>query len=126
MHADRRRLNETNPNETYVQPSQSCTPPHPHRLATSRSLSAIRRLASFYRDLLDLQIVRDAGNPLTGDAVLLSGDPLREDHELVLLSNPAVGFFLRDPEGNAVGIYLARSEPRHDRPCSAIARRSTA
>jgi catechol 2,3-dioxygenase-like lactoylglutathione lyase family enzyme len=46
-----------------------------------------RRVAAFYRDLLDLQIVRDGGNQLTGDAVLLSGDPGREDHELMLLTN---------------------------------------
>lgn len=48
-----------------------------------------RRVAAFYRDLLDLQIVRDAGNQLTGDAILLSGDPVQEDHELVLFTNPA-------------------------------------
>jgi len=112
-----------------------------------------RRVAAFYRDLLDLEIVRDGGNPLTGDAVLLSGDPSREDHELVLFTNPAaehiafrvetarqlralyvrakqrglavpyaldsavaLGFFVRDAEGNAVEIYLARSRPGHDRP----------
>ena len=111
-----------------------------------------RRAAAFYRDLLDLQIVRDGGNQLTGDAVLLSGDPHREDHELVLFKNPAaehiafrvetahqlkalytrarqrgldipyaldssvaVGFFVRDPEKNAVEIYLARSRPARDR-----------
>ena len=127
------------------------TPPHLAHVAIA--VREPQRLAAFYHDLLDLQIVRDAANPLTGDAVLLSGDPLREDHELVLLSNPAaehiafrvdtapqlralyvrarqrdldipyaldssvaVGFFLRDPEGNAVEIYLARSKPGHDRP----------
>jgi catechol-2,3-dioxygenase len=117
---------------------------------------AVRRppaVAAFYRDLLGLQIVRNAGNSLSGDAVLLSSDPTREDHELVLFTNSdaehiafrvdaadqlralharakqrgvqipyaldssvAVGFFIRDPEGNAVEIYLARSKPGHDRP----------
>jgi len=111
------------------------------------------RVAAFYRDLLGLQITRQGGNPLTGHAVLLSGDPAREDHELALFSNRgaqhvafrvatvdqlrslydrakehglaipyaldssvAVGFFLRDPEDNAVEIYLARSRPGQDRP----------
>jgi catechol 2,3-dioxygenase-like lactoylglutathione lyase family enzyme len=53
------------------------------------SVDAPRRVAAFYRDLLGLQIVREASNPLTGDAVLLSGDSVREDHELVLFTNPA-------------------------------------
>jgi catechol-2,3-dioxygenase len=111
------------------------------------------RVAEFYRDLLGLQITRHGGNPLTGGAVLLSGDPAREDHELVLFTNRgaehvafrvataerlrilynraeqhglaipyaldssvALGFFLRDPEGNAVEIYLARRRPGRDRP----------
>ena len=111
------------------------------------------RAAEFYRELLDLQIVREASNPLIGDAVMLSGDPVREDHELVLVTNRsaehiafrvetlehlrtvyarakrrglqipyalhsgvAVGFFVRDPEGNAVEIYLARSDQRTERP----------
>jgi catechol-2,3-dioxygenase len=111
------------------------------------------RAAEFYRDLLDLRIVRQTSNPLAGDAVLLSGDRGREDHELVFVNNPgaghvafrvdtleqlrafytrakrqrlpipyaldsgvALGFFVRDPEGNAVEIYLARPEPRNDRP----------
>jgi catechol-2,3-dioxygenase len=111
------------------------------------------RTAEFYRELLDLHVVRQTSNPLIGDAVLLSGDPAREDHELVLLtrrsaahiafrvatpeelrgiytrakrrglripyaldSGVAVGFFVRDPEGNAVEIYLARSDARNDRP----------
>jgi catechol-2,3-dioxygenase len=111
------------------------------------------RVADFYRELLDLQIVRQASNPLVGDAALLSGDPAREDHELVLVSNDnaqhiafrvdspeqlrtlyarakrqglqipyaldsgvAVGFFVRDPEGNAVEVYLPRSGGRSDRP----------
>jgi len=94
-----------------------------------------------YRDLLDLQIVRRTSNPLIGDAVLLSGDPADEDHELVLLTNRsaehiafrvhtleqlrvpyaldsgiALSFFVRDPEDNAVEVYLARSQPRHDQP----------
>lgn len=109
------------------------------------------RVAAFYRALLDLQIVRDGGNALTGRTVLLSGDPAREDHELVLLTNPrakhiafrvntleelrtlyrrakqqeqsipyaldssvALSFFLRDPENNAVEVYLRRSEPGRD------------
>jgi catechol-2,3-dioxygenase len=111
------------------------------------------RVADFYCLLLDLQVVRQTSNPLVGDAVLLSGDPAREDHELVLVTNPsathvafrvetleelrtvytrakehglkipyaldsgvAVGFFVRDPEGNAVEIYLACSGRRADRP----------
>jgi len=111
------------------------------------------RVADFYRELLDLQIVRQTSNPLVGDAALLSGDPGREDHELVLVSNGnaqhiafrvdtleqlrtlytrakrhglqipyaldsgiAVGFFVRDPEGNAVEIYLARRDRRTERP----------
>ena len=111
------------------------------------------RMAEFYRDLLDLQIVRRNSNPLIGDAVLLSGDPAREDHELVFLSNAgarhiafrvdtveqlrvlyrgakqrglqipyaldsgiAVGFFVRDPEGNAIEIYLAAHEAHRDKP----------
>lgn len=32
--------------------------------------------------------MRHGGNPLTGHAVVLSGDPAREDHELALFSNP--------------------------------------
>ena len=111
------------------------------------------RAAEFYRELLDLRIVRRASNRLAGDAVLLSGDPVREDHELVFVTNPgashiafrvdtpeqlrafytrakrqglpipyaldsgvAIGFFVRDPEGNTVEIYLARPQPRGDRP----------
>ena len=110
-------------------------------------------VGEFYRDLLDLQIVRRTSNPLIGDAVLLSGDPADEDHELVLLTNRsaehiafrvhtleqlralyarakerglevpyaldsgiALSFFVRDPEDNAVEVYLARSQPRHDQP----------
>jgi catechol 2,3-dioxygenase len=106
------------------------------------------RAADFYRAWLGLQIVRRTSNPLAGDAVLLSGDPRREDHELAVLTDPraghvafrvdtleqlrafytrakrqglpipyaldsgvALGFFVRDPEGNAVEIYLARPEP---------------
>lgn len=109
--------------------------------------------ARFYRDLLDLKVVRRTSNPLAGDAVLLSGDPVREDHELVFLTNGAgrhiafrvanveqlrtvygrakrrgiqiplaldsgiaVGFFVRDPEGNAVEIYVAAGAPHRDEP----------
>ena len=111
------------------------------------------RVAEFYRDLLELQIVRQTSNPAVGEAVLLSGDPAREDHELVLITNSAarhiafrverveqlrglynrakrmglqipyaldsgtaVGFFVRDPEGNAVEIYLAANEAHRDKP----------
>jgi catechol-2,3-dioxygenase len=110
-------------------------------------------VAEFYRDLLDLQLVRETSNPVTGEAVLLTGNPQREDHELVFLANPkaehiafrvstiddlrtlyrrakqrglpipyaldsgiAIGFFVRDPEGNAVEIYLALSRPRNEKP----------
>ena len=109
--------------------------------------------AEFYRELLGLKVVRQTSNPLIGDAVMLSGDPVREDHELVLVthrsaehiafrvqtlehlrtvyagakrqglripyaldSGVAVGFFVRDPEGNAVEIYLVRRDRRSDRP----------
>jgi catechol 2,3-dioxygenase len=109
--------------------------------------------AEFYQELLDLRIVRQTSNPLAGDAVLLSGDPDREDHELVFVNNPgaghiafrvdtleqlrafytrakrqglpipyaldsgvALGFFVRDPEGNAVEVYLARRQARGDWP----------
>jgi len=44
-------------------------------------------VAGFYEDLLDLQIVRQTRNALIGDAVLLSGRPVEEDHELGLLTN---------------------------------------
>ena len=117
------------------------------------SASDPERVADFYRGLLDLQVVRQTSNPLVGDAALLSGDPGREDHELVFVSNGnaqhiafrvdtleelralytrakrsglqipyaidsgiAVGFFVRDPEGNAIEIYLARSDRRTERP----------
>jgi hypothetical protein len=36
------------------------------------------RVAAFYHDLLDLQIVRHASSPLTGDAVLLSATRARK------------------------------------------------
>jgi catechol-2,3-dioxygenase len=112
-----------------------------------------RRLATFYQDLLDLQIVRQTSNSQTGTAVLLSGDPQLEDHELVFLTNPgarhlayrvdcveplrtiyrrakrrgleipfaldsgvALGFFVRDPEGNALEIYLRTDDPHRDKP----------
>jgi catechol-2,3-dioxygenase len=126
-------------------------PPHLGHLAITANDP--ERAAEFYRELLDLQIVRETSNPLIGDAVMLSGDPVREDHELVLVTNHsaahiafrvetleqlralytrakrrglqipyaldsgvAVGFFVRDPEGNAVEIYLARSGRRTERP----------
>jgi catechol-2,3-dioxygenase len=111
------------------------------------------RLGDFYQELVGLRIVRRTTSPLIGDSVLLSGDQAREDHELVLLTNPgarhiafrvnaleqlraiyerakrqglaieyaldsgiALGFFVRDPEGNAIEIYLAASRPRRDKP----------
>ena len=40
-----------------------------------------QRLAAFYRDLLELQIVRQTSNPQVGAAVLLSGDARVEDRE---------------------------------------------
>ena len=55
---------------------------HHHTMSTAKcprlghvaiSAREPHRVAAFYRDLLDLQIVRDGGNPLTGDAVLLRG-----------------------------------------------------
>jgi catechol 2,3-dioxygenase-like lactoylglutathione lyase family enzyme len=54
------------------------------------ALAAARpdRLESFYRELIGPQLVRRAGNALTGPAVLFSGRPAEEDHELVLLGNP--------------------------------------
>ena len=45
-------------------------------------------LAEFYRDLLDLRIVREVSNELAGDSVLLSGHPEKEDHELVFITRP--------------------------------------
>jgi catechol-2,3-dioxygenase len=111
------------------------------------------REAEFYRYLLDTQIVRQSSNALIGDAVLLSGDPAREDHEIVFITNGAarhvafrvdtreqlravygranhrgleipyaldsgiaVSFFVRDPEGNPVEIYVAGNEPHRDTP----------
>lgn len=110
-------------------------------------------VATFFGALLGMQIVRRASNPMIGDAVLLSGDPVREDHELVFHtgsaanhiafrvdtleqlralyrqakqlgrripyasdSGTAVRFFLRDPEGNGVEIYVAGGDPRRDTP----------
>ena len=112
-----------------------------------------QRLAAFYQDLLDLQIVRQTSNPQVGAAVLLSGDPGIEDHELVFLTNPAaqhvafrvdslerlralyrrakrqgleipfaldsgvaLGFFVRDPEGNALEIHLGANHSHRDEP----------
>jgi catechol-2,3-dioxygenase len=46
------------------------------------------RVEAFYRDLVGLPVVRRGGNAATGDAVLFSGRPAEDDHELVLLSNP--------------------------------------
>jgi catechol-2,3-dioxygenase len=62
------------------------TPPRVGHIA--RASGDPRRLAEFYRDLLDLQIVREAQNDIMGDAVLLSGHPDDEDHELVFVSKP--------------------------------------
>ena len=110
-------------------------------------------LAEFYRDLLDLRIVREVGNRLAGDSVLLSGHPEKEDHELVFITKPesthtafrvdsvetlsalyhrargrgiavpyaldngiARSFFVRDPEGNAIEVYLATREPLRGTP----------
>jgi len=62
------------------------TPPHVGHIATvTRNPHG---LAEFYRDLLDLQIVREASNQIMGDAVLLSGRPDDEDHELVFVTKP--------------------------------------
>ena len=131
--------------------SGTTTPPRLGHLAVAASDP--QRLATFYQDLLDLQIVRQTTNPQAGDAVLLSGDPQIEDHELVLLTNPAAqhlafrvdsleqlrtlylrvkkrgieipfaldsgvarGFFILDPEGNAVEIYLRSDEPHRNKP----------
>ena len=110
-------------------------------------------LAKFYRDLLDLRIVREVSNRLAGDSVLLSGHPDTEDHELVFITKPesthtafrvdsaenlralydracrrgiavpyaldngiARSFFVRDPEGNAIEVYLATREPLRETP----------
>jgi catechol-2,3-dioxygenase len=127
---------------------------NPPRLGhIARAVGDPQRTAEFYRDLLDLPVVREGGNGLTGNAVFLSGHPHDEDHELVFLSNPeashtafrvdgietlravysraratgvavpyaldngiARGFFVRDPEGNAVEIYFASGEPLRDTP----------
>jgi catechol-2,3-dioxygenase len=112
-----------------------------------------QRVGAFYRDLLDLQIVRETRNGQIGAAVLLSGDPAAEDHELVLLTNPAarhiafkvdslehlrtvyrranqqglsiplaldsgvaVGFFVRDPGGNVLEIYLRADHSHREKP----------
>jgi catechol-2,3-dioxygenase len=110
-------------------------------------------LAKFYRDLLDLRIVREDSNELVGDSVLLSGHPDKEDHEVVFISTSesthtafrvdtaetlrglydrargrglavpyaldngiARSFFVRDPEGNAIEVYLATREPLRETP----------
>jgi catechol-2,3-dioxygenase len=110
-------------------------------------------LAKFYRDLLDLRIVREDSNELVGDSVLLSGRPDKEDHEVVFISTAesahtafrvdtaetlralydrargrglavpyaldngiARSFFVRDPEGNAIEVYLATREPLRETP----------
>jgi catechol-2,3-dioxygenase len=62
------------------------TPPHVGHVATVTRDP--HRLAEFYRDHLDLQIVREASNQIMGDAVLLSGRPNDEDHELVFVTKP--------------------------------------
>ena len=127
------------------------TPPHVGHIA--RLTSDPHRLAHFYRDLLDLQIVREASNRIMGDAVLLSGRPDDEDHELVFVTKPeaihtafrvenlellrtfynrgrasgievpyaldtgvARGFFVRDPDGNAIEIYAALDGQRRETP----------
>jgi catechol-2,3-dioxygenase len=46
------------------------------------------RLGGFYRDLLDLQIVRETDHPLAGQEVQLTGHPLDGSHELVFFTNP--------------------------------------
>ena len=56
--------------------TDKCTPTHPLGLGHAAiSVRDPNRVAAFYRALLDLQIVRDGGNALTGRTVLLSGDP---------------------------------------------------
>jgi len=112
-----------------------------------------QRLAAFYQGLLDLEVVRRTSNPLIGEAILLSGAPSEEDHELVFATNPgarhiafrvdtlgqlralygrarerglpipyaldsgiAIGFFVRDPEGNAIEIYLATTRSHRCTP----------
>ena len=52
------------------------------------AVASPERLEPFYRDVVGLQVVRRDGNADTGAAVLFSGHPAAEDHELVLLSNP--------------------------------------
>jgi catechol-2,3-dioxygenase len=66
--------------------SITLTPPHVGHIA--KVTSDPHRLAEFYRDLLDLQIMREASNQTMGDAVLLSGRPKDEDHELVFVTKP--------------------------------------
>jgi catechol-2,3-dioxygenase len=127
------------------------TPPHVGHIA--RVTKDPHGLAEFYRDLLDLQIVREASNQIMGDAVLLSGRPNDEDHELVFVTEPeaihtafrvenleilkafydrarargievpyaldtglARGFFVRDPDGNAIEIYAALDGERREAP----------
>ena len=128
--------------------------PTPARLGhTAISVSNPARVAEFYRDLLDLRIVREVSNELAGDSVLLSGHPEKEDHELVFITKPesthtafrvdsvetlsalydrargrgiavpyaldngiARSFFVRDPEGNAIEVYLATREPLRGTP----------
>jgi catechol-2,3-dioxygenase len=127
------------------------TPPHVGHIATSTRDP--HGLAEFYRDLIGLQIVREASNQIMGDAVLLSGRPNDEDHELVFVSKPeaihtafrvdnieilkafynrarasgievpyaldtgvARGFFVQDPDGNAIEIYAALDRRRRETP----------
>ena len=127
------------------------TPPKVGHIA--RAARDPHGLAEFYRDLLDLRIVREVGNRLAGDSVLLSGHPDKEDHELVFITKPesthtafrvdsvetlsalyhrargrgiavpyaldngiARSFFVRDPEGNAIEVYLATREPLRGTP----------
>jgi catechol 2,3-dioxygenase len=68
------------------------------------------RLESFYRDVIGLQLMRRHFNEHTGDAVLFSGNPDEEDHELVLLSNPqAAHMAFRVPSRAALADFYRRA-----------------
>ena len=68
------------------------------------------RVEGFYRDLVGLSVVRRGGNEHTGDAVLFSGRPTEEDHELVLLSNPqAAHVAFRVPTWAALAGFYRRA-----------------
>jgi catechol-2,3-dioxygenase len=76
------------------------------------ALAAARpdRLEFFYRDLIGLQVVHRGGNELAGGAVLLSGRPEEEDHELVLLNNPqAAHVAFRVPSQTALADFRRRA-----------------